>query len=100
MSKHTPGPFGYYQPEGYSGFFYIDQKNIADDRSGIGNFAACSTGDETSAKANAEFIVRACNSHYELLEALEAVTINSHRQSEKEAYEMAQKAIAKARGQS
>lgn len=39
-----------------------------------GNWSALSCGQtDAEASANAEFIVRACNSHYELLEALIAL---------------------------
>ncbi len=53
-------------------------------------------------KANAAFITRACNSHYELLEALEAV-LEDTQNGELLTYGqlwMARAAIAKARGQS
>jgi len=56
--------------------------------------------DEAEAKANAEFVVKACNSHYELLEALESVKEYVHNFGESHLIEIVDKAIAKARGES
>jgi hypothetical protein len=57
---HTPGPWS------TSGRTIVDKTGRS-----ICNNGNSSTGDEP---ANAAFIVRACNSHYELLAALEACT--------------------------
>jgi hypothetical protein len=42
-------------------------------------FGICAMFADESAEANAEFIVRACNSHYELLEALKEAEEHSRR---------------------
>jgi hypothetical protein len=70
--EHTPTPWGFYNTgevmKGYCQPFAISQELSANMVAGI--FGDVEGGEDT-AKANAEFIVRACNSHYELLEALE-----------------------------
>jgi hypothetical protein len=74
MGAHTPLPWQVYGPDGVKWpgieaasativvFGYDD-----DDEAGVRG----TEPGEPEAKANAEFIVRACNSHYDLLEALE-----------------------------
>lgn len=62
MSKHTPGPWiGSYEPMG-------TPEIIARDGESIG---VCWPGQVSMerAEANRDFIVLACNTHYELLEA-------------------------------
>ncbi len=77
MTKHTQGPWKVI-PAGYSTkpkTLYVvsegsDSRHIAEIDFG---FQKMSGGYDEINKANAEFIVRACNSHYELLEALKGM---------------------------
>lgn len=72
MSKHTPlpwatGPSGWRMTEEYNqpfGIYELGKPNLI-----TGCFKDVKGGIEVT-EANAAFIVRACNSHYELLEAL------------------------------
>jgi len=56
--------------------------------------------DGGEAKDNAEFIVKSCNSHYELLEALEMVTKASQAVLPPIILRKAKQALKKARGES
>lgn len=53
--------------------------------------------DDAEAAANAEFIVRACNVHYELLSALKAMVLND-KHTYRDCHKAALAAIAKAEG--
>lgn len=55
-------------------------------------------GDFSRVEANAEFIVRACNSHYDLLEALQALVNSFEKHRPKKYWDDARAAIAKATG--
>lgn len=70
-TKHTPGPWRTDENEIRMGHAY-ERRVLAPDGSNGGCVVAQLVGDDRI--ANAEFIVRACNSHYELLEALKLVT--------------------------
>jgi hypothetical protein len=69
MSKHTPLPF---KIEGYNKHY--QRYEITD---GKGTFIASvdisDTVHEDEGIANAEFIVKTCNSYYDMLEALETI---------------------------
>ncbi len=86
VSKHTPRNL-HYKEEHYanadSNFKILINEEV------IG---------KTNTKVNAEFIVRACNSHDELLEALKSCIGLTGFISTKENFEKAIKAIAKAEG--
>lgn len=73
MAKHTRLPWkAYYASNGV--LLGIGDKHaggITDDQGGLWGY-----GKEKA--ANAEFIVRACNSHYDLLEALESACAAIH----------------------
>ena len=98
-SKHTPGPWEK-QTDSYS----ILAPERFDNEEG-GRIIAHITDDRplTEQWANAQFIVQACNSHYELLEALKKlVPITWNDGPLAKAYEaigkQAEEAIAKAEG--
>lgn len=55
-------------------------------------------GDTSIDIANARFIVQACNSHYELLEALKKVSMQAGFEPEEEYGKIVLKAIAKGEG--
>lgn len=61
-AKHTPGPWSFGEYTGSEDDCYIKG----------GETRILGAGKKLT-KNNAEFIVRACNSHYDLLEALEAM---------------------------
>ena len=63
-AKHTPGPWQGYMENKTA---YIESK--ADQKI----IASCGITTSPESKANAAFIVRACNSHDALVEALEAL---------------------------
>jgi hypothetical protein len=66
--EHTKTPFTL-QTDG-KGFFWIDK--LDDD----GGFSICNMGDYKNVLADGLFIVRACNCHDELLEALKITENN------------------------
>jgi len=85
MTQHTPGPWvADYRPD-------ITLYQVAAIEGGI----ICFTHKEQDAK----FIARACNSHYELLEALEFVANFNWRNNRKHLLDIVTAAIANARGQ-
>ena len=63
-TSHTPGPWKQHATPGkiYASVRGADGRCVAD----------CGSRSDVIAQANAEFIVRACNAHDDLLEALEA----------------------------
>lgn len=85
LTKHTPLPWDYFTGR------TRHHVEVAYGAPGMGT-AICSV--PKSQEANAEFIVRACNAHYDLLAALEA--LYDRRTSDTMA--KARDAIAKARG--
>lgn len=73
-TKHTPLPWAANIKD--SGLY--DKTDISHDSGFICRFDSSDEGyigefDDATIKANAEFIVRACNSHYDLLEALDEI---------------------------
>lgn len=104
MTKHTPLPWKvYYAKNNGQIILGTGEENGC----AIQNHSGAFWRDDEEAKANAEFVVRACNSHYELLEALEQVIDHCVRYfnlgdvggDEAEILDNAKAAIAKARGQ-
>jgi len=82
-AKHTPLPWTF--QENRSGM--ISNDVIGSDR----NTVACYVG-----SANAAFIVKACNSHYELLQILRSVLLEPNVSEQFKSY--VETAIAKAEG--
>lgn len=102
MNKHTPTP--YYYEEEYGTIHGSDSFEIC----GINTRMSSAKGMDfcyAEQAANAEFIVRACNSHDELVEALkDAISLLEDRFdgmgiTQKEMFTDMKKAITKARGQ-
>jgi len=88
---HTPLPWWQIRGQICSGTDYLDRTIVA--------FAGEAPG--TPTEANHAFIVRACNSHYELLEALDGLVDGVLNDVDKAGrLRAAERAIAKARGQS
>lgn len=87
MNKHTPGPWHYFRASW--GGYVVDSpnKNIAD-------IHAYLTSPEEQ-EANARFIVRACNAHDGLVEALE--TIAAAHTTDEFAFRCASAALALAK---
>ena len=86
QAKHTPLP-------------WIDNEKTGDIYSSVG-FDPIGTATHGNKKANAAFIVRACNSHYELLElAKDAVMFLSAAHMDGKLTADLKAAIAKAEGQ-
>jgi hypothetical protein len=90
---HTPGPW-------FSKGRYIGTKNhmsyIGECRNAAGNFS-----DDAPASGNAAFIAHACNSHYELIKALEqiaTVDMGGGFLAAQACREVARQALAKALG--
>ena len=78
-AQHTPGPWKINKE---NGLIYADREDdeievspcicVFEDR---GNASPVWVDREEEAQANAQFIVTACNSHYELLEALQRLQL-------------------------
>lgn len=98
--KHTPTPWA--KTESFQ--IVKPQGNTALELADI-----CYVGDEAVAEANAEFIVRACNAHDELVEALQKCLESAHAADSnvlhsfgslvKAIQHYARPALAKARGE-
>jgi hypothetical protein len=90
-AQHTPLPWTY---EGFTSIFAPSGLAVANTRAD--HFGA------DRAQANAAFIVRACNSHYEMVEALETLLADIDDQGyggvPSTNLPMAQAALAKAKG--
>lgn len=100
--KHTPEPW--YFGEQNDCLFIINKppppctgRNTCADIPDVKVIAR--VGETTQDEANAQFIVKACNSHYELLEALEFVFNTPGNSISKEGYSKGYAAIAKAKGE-
>lgn len=80
--KHTPLPYSV-PSDDYSQGVYIGGDVLAEGANDFGNTHALMATTSTTGcsnlqrRCNAEFIVRACNSHYELLEALREIYNNA-----------------------
>jgi hypothetical protein len=98
VKEHTPLPWCVFDEDGYYPGIESDggkgQSIVLYGES----FEDCGVRGETHDQAlvNAEFIVRACNSHYELLEALRGVVRVADRSTVE--FDAARAAIAKAEG--
>lgn len=72
--SHTPTPWKWSQPFG-EGFAYVDDTKH-DNIEETGNICTVWSGNN-NAEANAAFIVRACNNHDRLVEALANLVISA-----------------------
>lgn len=100
MIKHTPGPWKYYY-EGSGDYLILagdDEKEIASVLQPKGGSGFLGGGPAEENEANAKFIVLACNSHYELLEACKAALPMIKRSVAPMTYSKVSAAIAKAEG--
>lgn len=103
-SKHTQTP--YYICDEYNGYIPIDAppSSTGEDESIEICLVSNQDLDGNIQKANAEFIIKACNSYYEMLEALESLekVIDFYAEDvsdeTKEAFQNALLAITKAKG--
>lgn len=101
QSKHTPLPWKvYYAKNNGQVILGTGEENGC----AIQNHSGAFWRDDDEAKANAEFVVRACNSHYELLEALECLLDKADKEWGKSLVwrvtrDEARLAIAKAKGE-
>lgn len=68
--KHTLTPW-VKQTDG-KGFFWVDK--LTKD----GGFSICNTGDSKRAEANADFIVKACNHYYSLIDLCKQIISVGH----------------------
>jgi hypothetical protein len=93
MTTHTPGPWRYEKRgDGSVGIWAQNDTKV------IGMTAGWESEFEEPTEANAEFIVRACNSHDELLEALHRTLALLPGRADWPAVVFARAAIAKATG--
>lgn len=104
-TKHTPLPWGIHHGDDYSAILNTPESSTSEF---IANIYSDDIGytyedDVVNRQANADFILKACNSHYELIEALNAI-VRTQADSDSEsvlAYELAEiaeKALKKAKG--
>ena len=103
FNKHTPLPWKvYYAKNNGQVILGTGEENGCAVQAHNGSFWR----DDEEAKNNAEFVIHACNNHYELLEALENLANHDIAQDKREGVENcielqnALSAIAKARGES
>jgi hypothetical protein len=105
--KHTPLPWKVYYAKN-NGQLVLGTGE--ENGQAIQNHNGSFWRDEKEAKANAEFVVKACNSHYELLEALEScerwfklhsenVELTNGKYTQHPMLTMIQDTIAKAKGE-
>ena len=104
-TKHTPGPWAAVRNATYWEFGNYNHNHGQIGDCCVSNWLYDEEGNPISqeeagkiAEANAEFIVRACNAHYELLEALEGLINGIGAGISSEAYKKADAAINKAKG--
>lgn len=103
-TNHTPLPFSVTTRD-LRGVYVYDITAQLKTKSGKGGFRRIAELTTSSkAKDDADFIVRACNSHYDLIEALELLLdLDEVRYTDNEpvgkAFYAAKKALAKARGE-
>ena len=99
--KHSPLPFNFYKHENSSAFFgNIESNWKGENGTNYTRTITCNLnyGSEVENQANADFIIKACNNHYELLEACKLmINATTHTQLDK-AIAKGKKAIKKAEG--
>lgn len=105
-TKHTPTPWSIHWLMGTGNYHWISRSSNEEDRVCLVETFAPTDGDmEAVGKANAAFIVRACNSHDELVAALELAL--SHMPDNERLYygkdngdlDTVKQALAKAKGE-
>ena len=99
--NHTPTPWELSEKENFMGSWEILDGDNSDNTIAMTSYRLGTT-DEEKQKANAEFIVRACNSHDELVKALKEIASYSPHCCEDcpcdYLRQVAEEAIAKAEG--
>lgn len=76
MNKHTPTPWEYIEKSDNLNSYIIITKTIAGE-----TIAYCGGCGKDRNEANAKFIVKCCNNHYELIKALRVAEITLNKES-------------------